>query len=106
MTMEELLKTESLIEWLSTKPSDEKYNYFNEPRCAISEYFFENGHPELVATPNSIVRKQESGVWETVMNTLPVGWNAAASGYPKEMVEPVIPERTYGAMLKRLTDGS
>lgn len=90
-TLDELLTKESLIEWLKTKPSDQVYNYLNEPRCVLSSFFDENGHPELMAgfsTAYQMLPDKPTEAWIP----LPEGWNTAARDGT----------RTYGELLKRI----
>jgi len=106
MELSELLKTENLIKWLESKPRDEKYNYFNGPRCAITTYLFQHGHDDLCASICTVHRgvPMEGGGWNfndpTPIATFPIEWNEAAKA--KGASDEGQKLWTYGQMLDRL----
>jgi len=111
MEISALLKTENLINWLRSKNPNEKYTYGNGPRCGISTYFSEMGHPDLFASVHDIytgdlVEKVLDNGYKTytwqdakIVGHLPVGWNEAARGNLFSLDQK---EYTYGEMLRRL----
>jgi len=104
MELSELVKTENLIKWLESKPRDEKYSYFNGPRCAITTYFFQRGHGDLCASVctvhRGVIRSENDWYFNDAspVARFPIEWNEAAKGASDEGQK----LWTYGQMLDRL----
>jgi len=89
-----------LMDWLKTKPADEKYDYNNGDECALTRFLQENGYPKARAGAYSVyIEGWDESVyiegWDEVDNKmrLPLGFDNVARGNGED--------NTFGAMLRR-----
>lgn len=84
---------QSLINWLSTKNPDEKYDY-GDRRCCMNAQFFRDvlGAQRVLVTSTDVHWRDAMGKWQ--YRLLPEGWDSIGRGSGGEPY-------TFGAALER-----
>jgi hypothetical protein len=82
----DVMSTETLVDWLETKPANETYSYFEHRSCLVAQYLTDKGYDNVFAY--SMGHFDHGGATDA---RFPMVFDDIAAAEP----------RTFGAALKR-----